>query len=106
MGWIRVVVVVGSLVGCAAWEDHRRYRESPASLELSGRAKPKAVRPSRTRMAHLESPARYSRFTRGGGGDWKLATSSESSMTSAAPFVVRRNGATTSIQSHTKAGWL
>ena len=68
MGWIWVVVVVGSLVGCAAWADHRRYRGLPVSPELSGRAKRKAVRLSRARMAHLENPARYSGYTGGGDG--------------------------------------
>ena len=72
VGWIWVVVVVGSLVGCAAWADRRRYRGLPVSPELSGRAKRQAVRMSRARMAHLESPARYSGYTGGGesgGGD-------------------------------------
>ena len=68
VGWIWIVVVVGSLVGCAAWADHRRYRGLPVPSELSGRAKRKAVRLSRARMAHLESPARYSGFTGGGDG--------------------------------------
>jgi hypothetical protein len=66
VGWIWVVLVVGSILGCAAWADHRRYRGLPVSPELSGRAKRKAVRLSRARVAHLESPARCG-YT--GGGD-------------------------------------
>jgi hypothetical protein len=35
VGWIWVVVLVGSLVGCAPWADHRRYRGVPVPAELS-----------------------------------------------------------------------
>ena len=66
VGWVWVVVVVGSLVGCAAWADRRRYRGVPVPTELSGRPERKAVRLSRARMAHLETPARYSGYTVGG----------------------------------------
>jgi hypothetical protein len=63
VGWIWVVVV-----GRAAWADHRRYRGVPVPTELSGWAKRKGVRLSRARMAHLQTPARYSGYA-GGSGD-------------------------------------
>ena len=68
MGLFWVVVVVGSLIGFAAWADHRRYRGLPVSPGLSGRAKRTAVRLGRARLAHLEKPARYSEYNGGGGG--------------------------------------
>ena len=69
MGWIWIVVIVGLLLGAAAFADHRKYRGLPVPPGLSGRAKRKAVRESRARMAHLETPARHSGYTGGGGVD-------------------------------------
>ena len=67
MGLIWTAAVVGSLIGGAAWVNHRRYRGLPVSPELSGRAKRKAVRDNRARMVHLETRARDSGHIPGGG---------------------------------------
>jgi hypothetical protein len=69
VGWIWVVLVVGLLLGSAALADHRKYRGLPVPPGLSGRAKRKAVRESRARIAHLETPAQHSGYTGGGGVD-------------------------------------
>jgi hypothetical protein len=68
MGWIWIPAVVGSLIGWAAWVDHRRYRGLPVSPELSGPAKRKAVLYNRLQMRHLETPPRDSGYIPGGGG--------------------------------------
>jgi hypothetical protein len=67
MGWIWVVLIAGLLMGSAALVDHRKYRGLPVPPGLSGRAKRRAVRESRVRVAHLEMPARHSGYI--GGGD-------------------------------------
>lgn len=69
MGWIWVVLTVGLLIGSAALVDHRKYRGLPVPPGLAGRAKRRAVRDGRVRVAHLEMPARHSGYIGGGGGD-------------------------------------
>ena len=69
MGWIWVVLVVGLLIGTGALMEHRKYRGLPVPPGPSGQAKRRAVRESRDRVAHLETPARHSGYTGGGGVD-------------------------------------
>jgi len=82
------------------------YRGLPVPTELPRRAKRKAVRLSRDRMTHLETPARYSGYTGGGdggGGDRKPA-SFEPSGASAPPSGSRWNGRRRPVKGSTEGG--